>query len=169
MFLTTRKQNKMVNCRFKMRGKDAVSSRRHEFYCFLAFWLATYSSQQNSHWLKGWQLKLYLSELLLMLKIGQRACENLDNYCKNVLAVLPIFPGGTFIAELKCSHLVTGDLFWTEWRVYPVVPVSFPGMEALARETLINKRQISINCMTNELRDFECFLDNAPFINIKEI
>ena len=37
LFLTTRKQNKMVNCRFKMRGKDAVNSRRHEFYCFLAF------------------------------------------------------------------------------------------------------------------------------------
>ena len=39
-------------------------------------------------------------------------------------------------------------------------------MEALARETLINKRQISINCMTNEWHDFECFLDNTPFISI---
>ena len=91
LFLTTRKQNKMVNCRFKMRAKDAVNSRRHEFYCFLAFWLATYSSQQKSHWLKGWQLKLYLSELLLMLKIGQRACENLDSYCKNFLCCPPYF------------------------------------------------------------------------------
>ena len=37
LFVTTRKQNKMVNYRFKIRGKDAVNSRRYEFYCFVAF------------------------------------------------------------------------------------------------------------------------------------
>ena len=41
-------------------------------------------------------------------------------------------------------------------------------MEALARETLINKRQISINCMTNEWHDFECFLDDTPFIILRK-
>ena len=34
--------------------------------------------------------------------------------------------------------------------INPVIPVWFPGMEALARETLINKRQMSTNCMKNE-------------------
>ena len=37
LFLKTKKPNKMVNCRFKMKGKDGVNSRRHEFYFFLAF------------------------------------------------------------------------------------------------------------------------------------
>jgi len=64
-------------------------------------------------------------------------------------------------------HLWLGTFFGrSDGFIYPVIPVWFPGMEALARETLTNKRQVSANCMTNEWRDFECFLDNTPFINI---